>query len=86
MRRLVFILALASAAAPAAVDDNPVNLDFFGADLQRFNAAYGSFFREYYGCPPHAIKVSECDPRTGHLDAHMFHLARDRAKALFGLK
>jgi hypothetical protein len=87
MGRLILIFVLASLAFPAPLDDQPVPAyDFFGADLLSFNSAYNALFREYFGCPPQTTNPKECDFQRGHVDEHLFHLSRERAKTLFGLK
>ena len=43
----------------------PLDRQDYAKQLIKFHIAYDEFFRDYFGCPKHAIDVSECHPEAG---------------------
>jgi hypothetical protein len=43
----------------------------------RFHENWQQFFRTYFGCPPYALRVEECEPTRGMIDLKSFEKARD---------
>lgn len=77
MRRLA--IALVFCAAAAGAPDTPGFLQ----DLERFNAAFNSFFRSYFGCPRDARQLEQCRPAAGYVDMRAYKTAAKYAAKVF---
>ncbi len=78
MRRLIPVLLIAVAHAGQSPNDLSLR-------LVHFHEHYDPFLRKYFGCPPAARQVTECDPKSGSVDYHEFTQACREAIKLFAL-
>lgn len=79
-RRKLLGLLLGYSAAEAATE---VGSQEYQAKLLQFNLAYGEFFRDYFGCPPHAAYAEECTLGSGHVNYAAYLRSWRLAKEVF---
>ena len=80
-RRLLSLLGIAAAVPSARAAE--VGSEEYAKKLVQFNHYYGIFYRDYFGCPPHATLAEECTMGSGHTNYDAYLRASRMVKEVF---